>query len=469
MPPTAADRRPPTLRLTALLLVAALLLLTGCGPAGLPATGDVAETATSPGYPPPTPAPPTEPSSLSAYPPPPPTLPPSPTTAPAIPTSTIPPVPTSTPRPEVTPVPTSAPPLLQSSGGRTPYALLIREGQELLLLEEGEREPRLVVDVVAATGLHLAERVDGVMPFEWGSAAPDGSQVVLVLSDSESRTGQGHGLAADLTLAILEIESGAIRILDAHGSEPHWSPEGRTIAYRDQQSGALTLLDPASGSSRVLLTPEESEGDFFHVAWSPVGDRLALTSAPGGPAALGAIWILTVAGAEGGVEEVVPREWLAGRPIWSRDGRALAFAADHDPERPGGATEHNLWLVTLESGARSQLTRDYLALDRVDWSADGRWLLLAGANLLEAYPRSPRYDLWLIAADGRETRRLLNDPAIEVEAQWIGERQILLSRSHPEEPAVEIVEFDLATGQSTPLYQRLSEDGGAIEFLTLPR
>jgi dipeptidyl aminopeptidase/acylaminoacyl peptidase len=123
-------------------------------------------------------------------------------------------------------------------------------------------------------------------------------------------------------------------------AEPVFSPDGNWLAYSvtttnaeaDTQQSDLWRVSWDGARSRALTrTPEVNE---WQPLWSPDGRRLAFLSDRGGEDAVTQIWIMSAAGGRarrltdfpGGVEDFV----------WAPDGRRLAVIAN-DPERPQGA------------------------------------------------------------------------------------------------------------------------------------
>jgi len=151
--------------------------------------------------------------------------------------------------------------------------------------------------------------------------SPDGRRIAYV-SDR----------AGSADLYVRAVASGTVRrVTSAPGGEvaPAFSPDGRTLAYQDEED-ATFALDLASRKSRPLVPAAWEPGS---PTWGPGGKTVAI-------AALrpysnrfreGTSQILTVDAASGERSWVdpVPFASLSNRvtsgPVWSRDGRAMAF------------------------------------------------------------------------------------------------------------------------------------------------
>jgi Tol biopolymer transport system component len=132
----------------------------------------------------------------------------------------------------------------------------------------------------------------------------------------------------------------------AADQNPHFSPDGRRIAFESERSreGHEIWIAEADGSGPVQLThgPGQYQGT---PRWSPDGRRIAFDSQ--GPDGHWDIWTID---ADGGV----PRRLTQGQgdenaPSWSRDGRFVYFSA-------GGDDGPDVWRVPADGGPVERLT-----------------------------------------------------------------------------------------------------------------
>ncbi|HEY2309938.1 MAG TPA: hypothetical protein VGH46_02345 [Gaiellaceae bacterium] len=117
--------------------------------------------------------------------------------------------------------------------------------------------------------------------------------------------------------------SGLTEIAD--GAEPQWSPDGRRIAF-DLRKGGIEVAD-ADGSHVHLLIAGKSPGA---PSWSPNGRKLVFFNAPGWPGHYRAeVWTMN---ADGSHKKRLYRSGCCvdswAPPIWSPDGRMIAFSAN---------------------------------------------------------------------------------------------------------------------------------------------
>ena len=128
----------------------------------------------------------------------------------------------------------------------------------------------------------------------------------------------------------------------------------------------LPLLLVAFGLPLRGGAPDEPAplASFGEPAISPDRSEIAVVSG-------GDIWTLPFTGGEARL--LVSDEANESRPIYSPDGKSLAFISD----RTGGG---DIYLLTLATGALKQLTFDD-GLDRLDgWSRDGKWIYFSSSS-----------------------------------------------------------------------------------------
>ncbi|MEO6486426.1 MAG: hypothetical protein ABIO78_00625, partial [Thermoanaerobaculia bacterium] len=164
------------------------------------------------------------------------------------------------------------------------------------------------------------------------------------------------------------------------------------------------MFDVESQKVRRLTTGTFSIWDFD---WSQDGKTIAFTRGPGiGLDDMYRTDIFAVPAAGGDMFPLIARPGIDRRPVFSPDGKALAFVSGggvHDWLR-----EHKLHALDLGSGAIRNIGNSY---DRtpevVSWSDDSRTIWLGG-------PFNSTSQLFRINADGSEFTNVSNvDGAVD--------------------------------------------------------
>ena len=112
------------------------------------------------------------------------------------------------------------------------------------------------------------------------------------------------------------------------GADPEWSPDGRRIAF-DIAPDRIAVVDADGSDLRVLFAGGPGTGPGIP-SWSPDGRKLVFFKTPGRPHHFVAeVWTMN---ADGSGKKRLYRsgccvgEWAP--PVWSPDGRQIAFSAD---------------------------------------------------------------------------------------------------------------------------------------------
>jgi Tol biopolymer transport system component/DNA-binding winged helix-turn-helix (wHTH) protein len=126
-------------------------------------------------------------------------------------------------------------------------------------------------------------------------------------------------------------------------SFPSLSPDGRTVAYSSNVTGAMEIYTAGftAGSKEIALTNDG--GQNMNAEWSPDGQWISYHSRKNG-----GIWIVPSGG--GTARRVVD---FGSQATWTPDGRRLVFTSDAG----GMAAQSILWSVDLDGRERRQVTR----------------------------------------------------------------------------------------------------------------
>jgi TolB protein len=262
----------------------------------------------------------------------------------------------------------------------------------------------------------------GVRPLRRGSAAsqalqldwsPDGSRIAF-----ESR-GAIWLLGADGEgLARLVARGGAWG--SAHS--PTWSPDGRVLAFSAERAREIWVVDADGSNAHRLLRLAKLEAEDIGVGeidWSPDGRRLAFTGHGGWLA-----WVYVVNTNGTNLRRLTERGWAwATNPRWSPDGRRIAFEQwARNPTNIYSDRDSEIYVMTLDSGSQAQLTRNREYDGTPVWSPDGRRIAFVrfghGCAECPAAARGGAEEIFVMNADGTAMKRLTDNRVGEASPAW---------------------------------------------------
>jgi Tol biopolymer transport system component len=167
-------------------------------------------------------------------------------------------------------------------------------------------------------------------------------------------------------------------------TQPAFSPDGETIAFRSERQGGGIFVMGRTGESVRRITDSG-----FNPAWSPDGTQLVFATAVPDPFARSRseLWTVTPAtGEKRRLSDVVD----GVQPSWSPHGQRIAYWAVFGEGRRQG--QRDIWTVPANSGPPTPVTSD-AALDwNPVWSPEGRFLYFSS-------DRGGSMNLWRIPLD----------------------------------------------------------------------
>jgi TolB protein len=308
-----------------------------------------------------------------------------------------------------------------------PQAVLSPDGTKLLTYNLADRDPWLL-DLTTGTGMNLAHTsARAECCFRWWSERPSVVLMNSVGQESEPQPGLMGRLAA------ADVDGTGYRLLDDYQDvgpgEFSPSPDGKLVAFGGGGVGWVYWwgagTDPFDPVSYGLTGTKELQ--IGSPAFSPDGARLAWVVG-GGLAADGGYRIgIGVFDLEARTARLVHPYAPVGRggwppaPVWSPDGRWLAFAAWAQDQNETG-----IWVVSADG--EQELAHHLGPGYNPVWSPNGTWL---------AYNHTPQEGetgRWIAAAD-MSSRYPLNLPSDAYVVDWISPRVVMVPEALAPTPA----------------------------------
>ena len=231
--------------------------------------------------------------------------------------------------------------------------------------------------------------------------SPDGKRVAYGVThhDSPQRTKS--------SLMVLELPSGQpapVGPANSSGSAPHWSPDGKSIAYEGSANGQSGLwVAQADGSGATFIAPMEGTdgpvpGAGNTISWSPDSKQIAFVSSTPGPETAAAdgdphvftrylykpsagegvhpfqdnrrlhVFVADVASKQ--VRQLTSGDRYEHSVEWAPSGNSILFESNMD-ENPDMNFNYDILTVGASDGAIHRLTNQVGPKYGAVWSPDG--------------------------------------------------------------------------------------------------
>ncbi len=245
-----------------------------------------------------------------------------------------------------------------------------RDGALILVLTGKPGRPNTIALVAASDGAVRELRQVGSTVPDRMSLSPDGR---FIAYDAPSQPG-----VTERDIYILDAHTGNQWTLEASPGDdtaPFWSPDGRTLVFLSDRNRSTSLWAVPVENGRAQEPPRLIKDGVGRV-W-----LRGLTSAGALHyqlyAGFAEIYLATIDGsAPPRPEPLSPRRAISNfYPVWSRDGRFVAYASERGGVGRGGASRE-LWVYDTTTGAESPVPFEKSIGLPFAWSYDAQEILV---------------------------------------------------------------------------------------------
>ena len=295
--------------------------------------------------------------------------------------------------------------------GLTPLMIVVDAQAQIAFVSK--RDGNFEIYVMDADGANQRRLTNNPAKEYAPSWSPDGKRIAFI-SERDGHPGRAPGWFTS-EIYVMDADGGNQQNLTNHPSDdrsPSWSPDGKRIAFHSNREGRFNydiyVMDADGGNLQILTDNRHND---MCSSWSPDGKRIVFSSAREGHVEdkFGITDEIYVMDADGGNQQRLTdnrnNDW---DPVWSPDGKQIAFAAD----RKGDGAKFDIYVMDADGGNQQKLTNNRGWDNSPSWSPHGRRIAFTSE-------REGNYDIYVMDADGSNLQNLTNNPDIDSGPAWL--------------------------------------------------
>ncbi|MBI1766264.1 MAG: serine/threonine-protein kinase [Acidobacteria bacterium] len=218
----------------------------------------------------------------------------------------------------------------------------------------------------------------------WPTVSPD-SRVIAY--QSVRGVTEGGKIINGSNIVTQSLGSALPNIRINNGFLPQWSPDGKSLAFMRRLNNAYNIwaISAQGGAERQItqagcaaigntIMPAHLLQTSYY-AWSPDSNKLAYLARRNGQRNL---WLIN---ADGSNDTLIPTvddsNWVIDCPLWSADGKRIAWSAWAQDKKVAGKISSGLWVTELETKTTKPVYQTDYSLQLIGWSQAEEFLIFS--------------------------------------------------------------------------------------------
>ena len=298
----------------------------------------------------------------------------------------------------------------------TPLIVCVDTQAQITFISHRDGNPEIyVMDADGDNQRRLTNHPDRDYSPSW---SPDGKRIVF-MSNRDGHVHVMHGWPT-YEIYVMDADGGNPQNLTNDRNDdrsPSWSPDSKRIAFVSDRDGfrkdfvityEIYVMDADGGNPQNLTNDRNNDRS---PSWSPESKRIVFASERDGhfEGEVGITSEIYVMDADGGNQQRLTEnrqnDWY---PVWSPDGKWIAFAAD----RKGDFANFEIYVMDADGGNPQNLTNDRNDDKSPSWSPDGKRIVFYSH-------RDGNPEIYVINVDGGNLQNLTNNLHADVSPTWL--------------------------------------------------